>query len=210
MHPEIKVIYRSLCPVCGRDLTWKEIEEKKCFNKNISFGEFFRGGKFEEFSKYFREKTGFALKSVQKFWAKKLLKGLSFTAVAPTGTGKTLFGLVYALFLAERGRKSYIIVPTTLLLKQSYQKLSGMSQKIRILCYLPGMKKAQKEEFFEKLDGYIKHMHVHNNYGIWDEHNPLNGGLIDFSRLKLKTDVAMLEVRNGSRKDIFRSLANIR
>ena len=53
-------------------------------------------------------------------------------------------------------------------------------------------------------------MHVHNNYGIWDEHNPLNGGLIDFSRLKLKTDVAMLEVRNGSRKDIFRSLANIR
>ncbi len=65
------------------------------------------------------------------------------------------------------------------------------------------------EEFFEKLDGYIKHMHVHNNYGIRDEHNPLNRGLIDFSGLKVKTDTAILEVKNGSREEIFRSLTKI-
>ncbi len=146
----IPLIYKDLCPVCGKDVTTEELECGICENTNKPFSSFLLPEGYEEFSDFFERRTGSSLKSVQKYWAKKLLAGLSFAAVAPTGVGKTLFGLIYSAFLAEKNRKCYIVVPTTLLLRQSYEKLLNITSK-RILAFLPRMKEKEKSDFFEKL-----------------------------------------------------------
>ena len=75
------------------------------------------------------------------------------------------------------------------------------------------------EEFFRELNGFVAHMHVHNNFGIWrrpyDEHNPLFRGLIDYGRLrsvmrKSGVRTAVLEVKNGSMDEIIQSLEFLR
>ncbi len=63
------------------------------------------------------------------------------------------------------------------------------------------------EEFLEKLDGSIRHMHVHNNYGIRDDHNPPVRGLIDVRKFRCDADVKIVEVKNGTREELFRSMA---
>ena len=69
--------------------------------------------------------------SIQRLWAKRLLLGQSFAMIAPTGVGKTTFGLVAALWLAlKKGKRSYIIVPTTALVKQYEEKLEEYQNKI--------------------------------------------------------------------------------
>ncbi len=65
------------------------------------------------------------------------------------------------------------------------------------------------EEFLERLDGHIRHMHIHNNYGLRDEHNPMNRGLIDPKVVRFKAEVKILEVKNGTREEIIRSLVNM-
>lgn len=65
------------------------------------------------------------------------------------------------------------------------------------------------ESFFEELRDYIRHMHIHNNYGTRDDHNPLNRGLIDPKCINCKTDVKILEVKNGTREEVFRSMSMI-
>ena len=73
------------------------------------------------FEAFFKERTGFALRKLQKMWAMRALGGISFALLAPTGIGKTTFGLTYAAFL--RPKKSYLIFPTRLLAKQAYERL---------------------------------------------------------------------------------------
>jgi reverse gyrase len=108
---------------------------------------------FEDFERYFTERTGKRPKKLQKYWVSRLLLGQSFAAVAPPGVGKTLFGLVFASWLAEkRGKRCYIVVPTLPLLQQCYQKLIDISKKnVKILAYLPTMKKSEKEDFRRRL-----------------------------------------------------------
>ncbi|KSW12478.1 hypothetical protein CF15_07080 [Pyrodictium occultum] len=65
----------------------------------------------------FEKATGSRLWSAQRAWVRRVLKGKSFAAIAPTGVGKTTFGVLMAVYLASRGEKSYIVVPTTPLVK---------------------------------------------------------------------------------------------
>ncbi|MCE4624643.1 MAG: reverse gyrase [Desulfurococcales archaeon] len=61
----------------------------------------------------------------QRAWARRVVRGDSFSIVAPTGVGKTTFGIVAALYFAcKRGEKSYIILPTTALVIHAEQKAS--------------------------------------------------------------------------------------
>ena len=71
----------------------------------------------------FEKATGSRLWSAQRAWVRRVLKGRSFAAIAPTGVGKTTFGVLMAVYFAykrhrgllapgERWR-SYIVVPTT-------------------------------------------------------------------------------------------------
>ena len=79
----------------------------------------------------FEKCIGRSFWSIQRLWAKRLLAGQSFAMIAPTGVGKTTFGLIAALWLAlKKGKKSYIIVPTTALVKQYEEKLEEYQNKI--------------------------------------------------------------------------------
>ncbi len=78
------------------------------------------------------------------------------------------------------------------------------------------------EDYFE-LGGYIHQMHLHDNFGILeseeamfgDRHLPLGCGKINFREvfkniLKTNTKNLILEVKNSTREDTLKSLAQIR
>ncbi len=119
------LIYENLCPVCGKDLSFEEIERRICLNKKTRICE---EGELE-FEKFF-EKCVAPLREIQRMWAKRILRGESFSLVAPTGIGKTSFGLAMSLFLAKKKKKSYVIFPTSLLVKQAVETLKNFAGKV--------------------------------------------------------------------------------
>jgi reverse gyrase len=111
--------------VCGGDLSFEEIERGICLNKKTRICE----ESELEFEKFF-EKCVAPLREIQRMWAKRILRGESFSLVAPTGIGKTSFGLAMSLFLAKKRKKSYVIFPTSLLVKQAVETLKNFAGKV--------------------------------------------------------------------------------
>ncbi len=157
----VEAIYSSLCPVCGKDLSLREIERNTCEVKNSHLcGE---DDLYREFIQFFNRIIG-KPRSIQKMWAKRILRRESFAAVAPTGIGKTSFGAAISLFLAKRGMKCYIVLPTTLLLEQivsnikRYAEKAGLNVEFNekgelVIAYYHGrMRKEEKERFFQILN----------------------------------------------------------
>jgi len=93
------------------------------------------------------------LTGYQRTWARRFLLSKSFTLVAPTGVGKTTFGLVASLFLALNGKKSALVFPTISLAQQSFERLEEFKAKlenantVKILLFNSLMTKSRKEEF---------------------------------------------------------------
>ncbi|MEM0089326.1 MAG: reverse gyrase [Archaeoglobaceae archaeon] len=121
------LIYEDLCPICGKDLSFEEIEKGLCLTEKKKICEEL-GFEFESFF----EKCVAPLREIQRMWAKRILRGESFSLVAPTGIGKTSFGLSMALFLATKGKKSYVIFPTSLLVKQAVSTLKLFAEKLKL------------------------------------------------------------------------------
>jgi reverse gyrase len=65
----------------------------------------------------------------QRTWARRLVRGDSFSIIAPTGVGKTTFGIISSIYFACKGLKSYIVVPTTTLVVQVLEKLESLIEK---------------------------------------------------------------------------------
>ncbi len=117
----------------------------------------------EEFFSFFRKIIG-EPRAIQRLWAKRVLRGESFAAVAPTGIGKTSFGVAMSLFMASKGKTSYILLPTTLLINQVIEDLKKYSKDARInlafndygeiVCayYHGDLTKNEKDKFFEILE----------------------------------------------------------
>ncbi len=82
--------------------------------------------KLQAFRTFFEARVGAPPWSLQETWAVRTLLGESFTLTAPTGVGKTTFGLVMAAFLPGR---SYLVVPTRLLVAQTAQRLQGFTDR---------------------------------------------------------------------------------
>ncbi|NAZ28289.1 MAG: DEAD/DEAH box helicase, partial [Caldivirga sp.] len=78
--------------------------------------------KYNEFCELFRRVTGASMWGAQRFWARRLVKGKSFAIVAPTGSGKTTFGIVASLYVASKGGKVLMVFPTSTLAYQVYKK----------------------------------------------------------------------------------------
>ncbi len=136
----ISALFEKLCPNCGGDISsdrlLKGLPCERCLPAEVkreklcsviergSMRELCdvedRTGRWETF---FREKVGSDPWSLQRSWAKKVFLKRSFALLAPTGVGKTTFGVVTASFLAREGGKSYIILPTKLLLEQVQKRL---------------------------------------------------------------------------------------
>ncbi|MFN4244961.1 MAG: reverse gyrase [Brevinematia bacterium] len=70
--------------------------------------------------------------STQVSWAKRVILGRSFSLVAPTGIGKTTFGIITAISMAMKGKKSLIVVPTINLVKQVSEKIAEFCGNIGI------------------------------------------------------------------------------
>ncbi|GAB6076715.1 reverse gyrase [Desulfurobacterium crinifex] len=93
----------------------------------------------EDYVKFFKEKTGFTPWTLQVMWAKRVALKKSFTMIAPTGVGKTTWGLVTSAYVKG---KVYILVPTKLLVLQTVERLSKLTDK-KIVAYTG--KKSEKE-----------------------------------------------------------------
>ncbi len=76
----------------------------------------------------FEKATGSRLWSAQRTWVRRVLKGKSFAIIAPTGVGKTTFGILMSIYFASKGLKSYIVVPTTPLVQMVEEKARKMAE----------------------------------------------------------------------------------
>ncbi len=189
----IQAIYSNLCSVCNGDITTNEILEGVCKNKRKAMCEFKEDAIVREFLKFFKEIIG-EPRSIQRFWAKRILRGESFAAVAPTGIGKTSFGSVLALFLALKFKKrSYIILPTTLLVKQVVDNLVRYCNKIkvdigvndgsgsvRVAYFYGGLKKDERDKFFDILSNKGFDILVTTSQFLSKHFNTLKGFVFDF------------------------------
>ncbi len=94
----------------------------------------------DRFKSFFTQKVGSSPWALQLTWAKRAFLKKSFAIVAPTGVGKTTFGLVFTAYLSQ---PSYILLPTKLLVKQAYERLLKFLPPSQIAVYLG--KKDEKE-----------------------------------------------------------------
>ncbi|MEM3489889.1 MAG: reverse gyrase, partial [Nitrososphaerota archaeon] len=111
--------------------------------------------RFNEFSKFFKRVFGQRMWSLQEVWTRRILLNKNFSIVAPTGVGKTVWGIVVALYLALNGKKSYIIVPTAILVQQVAEKIDAYSKRLkaypRKICYHVALSEKEKRESLERL-----------------------------------------------------------
>ncbi len=177
----LRAIYHGMCPNCGGDISDLELLgpgvcaqclPKPLLDKEKVYLELIRRGRIGEyvkileiesnlknFSEFFNFLIGSRPWALQEVWAKRVLMGRSFSIVAPTGIGKTLFGLIMALYLAGKGRKCYIIVPTSLLVKHLLDKVSDFLEKIShigtpkpiVLGYYSAMPKREAKETLRRI-----------------------------------------------------------
>ncbi len=110
---------------------------------------------FKNFKDFFEKVFKKTPWSAQIEWMKRLLKNNSFAITAPTGLGKTSFGILSALFLATFNQKSYIITPTTVLVNEIYNKISSLIENSNlntvVLRYHSKLSSKEQKEFNEKL-----------------------------------------------------------
>ncbi|MEM2198660.1 MAG: reverse gyrase [Nitrososphaerota archaeon] len=158
----MRSVYVSLCPNCEGAITDEELAEwgvcQQCIleeprgegrpvikpGRYVQVLEMFEG--FREFEEFFAGLVGSRPWSLQRTWTRRVLLGRSFPVIAPTGTGKTTFCLVMALYQATKGKRSYIIVPTSLLVQHLLERASALASKLggnkpRIVGYYSDMKK---------------------------------------------------------------------
>ena len=122
------------------DFIYQELKNRGVLTKR--FEQLYRIEKdTREFIRFFTKIIGNPPWSAQKTWAKRVFKKESFSILAPTGVGKTLFGMMMSLYLSgyKKKGKSYILVPTTTLVDQITDRLnqysSKMGLKIKIIGY---------------------------------------------------------------------------
>ncbi|MEM2244937.1 MAG: reverse gyrase [Thermofilum sp.] len=110
----------------------------------------------ERFSSFFEEVVGSKPWSAQRTWALRALRGNSFAILAPTGVGKTMFGMVLSLYLARQGKRCYMIFPNTALLTHVHKRISELARRAGvgeevIVAYHAGLSKSEKENILQKV-----------------------------------------------------------
>ncbi|WP_243676194.1 DEAD/DEAH box helicase [Vulcanisaeta distributa] len=159
MEKQPLVIYRRACPNCGGgDITsdrlgaglpchkclpdvprkvasavevLNTLERLGTINRLRSLANLIN--EYNEFANMFRRIIGTNMwGGAQRLWARRIIKGKSFAIVAPTGSGKTTFGMVASLYIVtrKRGGRVLIVVPTSTLAYDIHRRLSDYSAKI--------------------------------------------------------------------------------
>ncbi|MCS7365217.1 MAG: reverse gyrase [archaeon GB-1867-035] len=109
----------------------------------------------EEVNQLFYKATGSKLWSAQRTWCRRALTNKNFAIIAPTGMGKTVFGIILAIYFASKGKRSYIILPTSLLAYQVETKVRNFAEKlnlnIKILGYHSILKRKKAKETLKEI-----------------------------------------------------------
>ncbi len=156
----IPAVFRRLCPDCDEDLVTHGDACVSCLPRSRVWKV---RGLLKRYEGFFRACVGSEPWSVQRTWAKRVLLRESFAMLAPTGVGKTAFGMVTSLFHCAQGwGRSYIILPTVLLVQQVRGDLEVYAARAReaglldaeprIVAYWGGMKKAEREEALRAIE----------------------------------------------------------
>ena len=183
----IQVVFRDLCPNCGGEISAARLDAglpcERCLPQLVPPDQvcaaLFELGTLKGFKEsctlrervqayeaFFRDAIGSRPWSLQVTWAKRVLKGRSFALIAPTGVGKTTFGITMAAFLPGR---SYIILPTQLLVQQVARRLREITPR-PVLAYTGRGRKAELEQQKERIRNgdfdilVTTHMFLHRNY----------------------------------------------
>lgn len=116
----------------------------------------------DDFKKLFTKVVGNRPWRAQMTWAIRVLKGESFSIIAPTGVGKTVFGILISIYLTKvkggRGKnKAYLILPTTPLVKQVYEKTILYLKKLRyevddVICYHSDLTRKERKKVKSKIE----------------------------------------------------------
>jgi len=156
-----RLLHTGICEKCIEDdslKNWKQLlkilrKRNKVYLAEEIFG--FKE-KFKEFSLFFKKAVGQRMWSLQETWAKRVFLNNNFSIVAPTGVGKTVFGIISAMYFAVNGKRSYLIVPTSLLVQQTIEKIKVYSEKlgleIKTSFYHASMSNSEKEVELEKIE----------------------------------------------------------
>ncbi|WP_299229450.1 reverse gyrase [Sulfurihydrogenibium sp.] len=164
----IASIFKKLCPNCGGDITserlYKGLTCDKCLPEEPKEDvcDVLKKGKFKilcdiddevsNWQNFFSKRIGSHPWSLQITWAKRFFLNRSFALLAPTGIGKTSFGLSVASYLAQKNKKSYIILPTKLLVNQTVKKLTQIFKlKEDQILFFGEENKKEKETKLERL-----------------------------------------------------------
>lgn len=113
-----------------------KLKEYKKFNEEL-----------EEFIGFFEKKINFTINGYQKTWARRVLLSKSFTMIAPTGVGKTTFGILTAIWMSKKNKKSILIFPTLSIVKQVVERIKKLEKSVKVLFYSSNMKKSEKIDF---------------------------------------------------------------
>ena len=151
----------GICEKCLEDARgvrgWRQVQKKLRERGRLYFAEEILDfhNKLRDFSSFFKRALGQRMWSLQETWARRILLKRSFSIVAPTGVGKTVLGIIFALYFSNGEKKSYIIVPTGLLVQQVTEKIKFFSDRLKInpnLAYYHGsLRESEKKEVLERI-----------------------------------------------------------
>lgn len=156
---DMKIKYLNSCPICSGDVLDSELVKfgkcKKCYEENKKDELELIEEKVKEFEIFFENMFGYKLTKMQRSWLRKFFKNKSFSIVAPTGIGKTTFGIILSIYLALKGKKVHFLTLTSVLVHHIYQKFLSFIQKnnfnLDIACYSTQLKESEKVSNLEKI-----------------------------------------------------------
>ncbi len=168
----IQATFRGLCPNCGGDITTDRLEKglpcSKCLpdpelKLPVIKGFLYKVWDIEEKVKLiddlFVKAIGSRMWGLQRLWARRFFNNESFAMVAPTGSGKTTMQIILALYAASLGKRSLILLPTSLLAHQVYQKAIELREKLGlneddavVVAYHSLLTDKQKREMLQVVD----------------------------------------------------------
>ena len=184
----MRLLFKNLCPSCDGNITNEElIKGEGCSKCKHSISGKLKTHhelihEYRAFSKFFKKCLKAEPTPLQKNWGIRVLKRQSFAIVAPTGVGKTSFGMIMALFLAMQKKRCYLLFPTSLLIQQTMNKLKSidLKSKIRILAYHSALKQKEKDEVKEKLKNGEFDIVLSTDRFLFKNFELLKGKLFDF------------------------------
>ena len=163
------LVYKNLCPNCWGNISSIRLEKgfvcENC-SKEILDGDFpwlnlenldklkiYKEIVLEtdEFKDFFKLKLWNNPWSLQISWSKRLFLKESFSIIAPTWVGKTTWGIIASLFLQKQNKKTYFILPTSLLVEHTKDRILSLDKNAKVLAYYSNLKTKEKQQVKEQI-----------------------------------------------------------